>query len=63
MGAITGAGASAEDGLRATLTYAAVMIALVGDGEAPVPFPGDPAERRAAARRVALELVAGIRRG
>ncbi|WP_425954134.1 TetR/AcrR family transcriptional regulator [Xylanimonas sp. McL0601] len=63
VSAITGEGASAEAGLRAVLTYAAVMITLVGDGESPLPFPGDPAERRAAARKVALELVAGIRRG
>ncbi|QAY70699.1 TetR/AcrR family transcriptional regulator [Xylanimonas protaetiae] len=63
VGAVTGDSASAEDGLRAVLAYAAVMVTLVGNGEGPLPVPGGPEERRAAARRVALELVSGIGRG
>lgn len=62
VGAVAGEGATAEDGLRALLTYAAVMITFVGNGAGPLPLPGSPEERRAAARRVALELVSAIRR-
>jgi AcrR family transcriptional regulator len=61
VGLITGPDASAEAGLRAVLTYAAIMIATVGSGASPLPLPGDEAERRAAARKIALELVAGVR--
>ena len=63
VGAITGEGASTEAGLRAVLAYVAVMMTLMGGGQGPVSLPGTHAERRAASRRLALELLAGIRRG
>lgn len=58
--AVAGEGAGTEGMLRSLLAVGAVMLTTLESD--PLPIPGDPAERGAAARRVALELLAGIPR-
>ena len=57
--AIAGEDPTPEASLRATLLFAALMLGAVG-GESPLPIGGDQATRTAAARAVALDLLAPL---
>ena len=56
--AIAGDDAPPEATLRATLAFAALMLGSIA--ETPLPIRGDQAERTAAARTVALDLLAPL---
>ena len=60
LAALAGPEPTPEASLRATLAYGALVIGTVAEAT-PLPSAGTPAERRAAARAVALELLAAIR--
>ena len=59
VSAIAGDDPTPEASLRATLLFAALMLGAVG-GESPLPIGGDQATRTAAARAVALDLLAPL---
>lgn len=56
LATLTGPEPTAEASIRAMLAYGALVVSGVVD-EAPVPMGGTPAERRDAARGIALELL------
>ena len=59
VSAIAGDDPTPEASLRATLLFAALMLGAVG-GESPLPIGGDQVTRTAAARAVALDLLAPL---
>lgn len=61
VAAIAGQDPTPEATLRATLLFAALMLGTVG-AEAPLPIAGDHADRVAAARAIALDLLAPLSR-
>ncbi len=62
IGALARDAQGAEGRLRSILAFGAVVLAAAGpSGDEPVTLGGTDAERRAAGRRVAGELLAGLR--